>query len=155
MLKFEYRIYTSFNWTSKFAEEMKTCFFNSGFKFKNFKVLDNRNAKEKSELISEVEVVILAGGHVPTQNIFFQQINLKNELKTSNKIIIDFSAGSMNCSEEVYAQPELRGESLDPNYKKFFKGLGITKSQILPHYNLIKNEYLDGKRLFEEITYTN
>ncbi|MCG0773760.1 transposase [Lactiplantibacillus plantarum] len=31
--------------------------------------------------------------------------------------------------------------------------LGITKSQILPHYNLIKNEYLDGKRLFEEITY--
>ncbi|MCT3100950.1 peptidase E, partial [Lactococcus lactis] len=31
---------------------MKTCFFNSGFKFKNFKGLDNRNAKEKSELIS-------------------------------------------------------------------------------------------------------
>ena len=27
---------------------MKTCFFNSGVKFKNFKVLDNRNAKEKS-----------------------------------------------------------------------------------------------------------
>ncbi|MCT1179100.1 dipeptidase E, partial [Lactococcus lactis] len=46
---------------------MKTCFFNSGFKFKNFKVLDNRNAKEKSEIISEAEVVILAGGHVPTQ----------------------------------------------------------------------------------------
>ncbi|MCT1179047.1 peptidase E, partial [Lactococcus lactis] len=71
MLKFEYRICTSFNWTSKFAEEMKTCFFNSGFKFKNFKVLfkvlDNRNAKEKSEIISEAEVVILAGGHVPTQ----------------------------------------------------------------------------------------
>ncbi|MDN6221040.1 MAG: hypothetical protein L0J26_12525, partial [Lactococcus lactis] len=78
VLKFEYRICTSFNWTSKFAEEMKTCFFNSGFKFKNFKGLDNRNAKEKSELISEAEVVILAGGHVPTQNIFFQQINLKN-----------------------------------------------------------------------------
>lgn len=143
----------SYDLTDKFAEEMKTCFFNSGFKFKNFKVLDNRNAKEKSELISEAEVVILAGGHVPTQNIFFQQINLKNELKTANKIIIGFSAGSMNCSEEVYAQPELQGESLDPNYKRFLKGLGITKSQILPHYNLIKNEYLDGKRLFEEITY--
>ncbi|WP_260677755.1 type 1 glutamine amidotransferase family protein [Lactococcus lactis] len=61
----------------------------------------------------------------------------------------------MNCSEEVYAQPELQGESLDPNYKRFLKGLGITKSQILPHYNLIKNEDLDGKRLFEEITYTD
>lgn len=79
---------------------MKTCFFNSGFKFKNFKVLDNRNGKEKSEL------------------------------KTSNKIIIGFSAGSMNCSEEVYSQPELQGESLDPNYKRFLKGLGITKSLI-------------------------
>lgn len=33
--------------------------------------------------------------------------------------------------------------------------MGITKSQILPHYNLIKNEDLDGKRLFEEITYTD
>ncbi|MDZ9984631.1 hypothetical protein SM917_06030, partial [Escherichia coli] len=77
------------------------------------KGLDNRNAKEKSELISEAEVVILAGGHVPTQNIFFQQINLKNELKTSNKMIIGCSAGSMNGSEEVYAQPELQGESLD------------------------------------------
>ena len=66
---------------------MKTCFFNSGFKFKNFKVLDNRNAKEKSELISEVEVVILAGGHVPTQNIFFQQINLKNELKLQIRLL--------------------------------------------------------------------
>lgn len=59
---------------------MKTCFFNSGFKFKNFKVLDNRNAKEKSELISKAEVVVLAGGHVPTQNIFFQQINLKGSV---------------------------------------------------------------------------
>lgn len=59
----------------------------------------------------------------------------------------------MNYSEEVYAQPELQGESLDPNYKRFFKSLGITKSQILPHYNLIKSEYLDGKRRLEEITY--
>ena len=55
-------------------KKMKTCFFNSGFKFKNFKVLDNRNAKEKSELISEAEVVILAGGHVLTQNIFFNKL---------------------------------------------------------------------------------
>ncbi|KST91956.1 Type 1 glutamine amidotransferase-like domain-containing protein [Lactococcus lactis] len=143
----------SYGLTDKFSEEMKTCFFNSGFNFKKFKVLDNRNAKGKSELINEAEVVILAGGHVPTQNQFFQQINLKNELKNSNKIIIGFSAGSMNCSEEVYAQPELPGESLSPNYKRFLKGLGITKSQILPHYNLVKNEYLDGKKLFEEITY--
>ena len=53
---------------------MKTCFFNSGFKFKNFEGLDNRNAKEKSELISEAEVVILAGGHVQHKIYFFNKL---------------------------------------------------------------------------------
>ena len=37
------------------------------------------------------------------------------------------SAGSMNSSDIVYAQPELDGEVIDHNYKKFFKGLNLTK----------------------------
>ena len=74
---------------------MKTCFFNSGVKFKNFKVLDNRNAKEKSELISEAEVVILAGGHVPTpkkvlidmlEEMIHEQLNLIDKEELNNYI---------------------------------------------------------------------
>lgn len=61
----------------------------------------------------------------------------------------------MNCAEEVYAQPDLEGESISASYKRFLEGLGITKTQILPHYNLIKNDFLDGKKLFEEITYSD
>ena len=40
----------------------------------------------------------------------------------------------------VYAQPELEGAS---------------KLMILPHYQKIKDEVLDGKRLFEDITYSD
>lgn len=59
----------------------------------------------------------------------------------------------MNCAEEVYAQPELDGESLDHNYVRFIPGLGLTKTKLFPHYQDTKDSYLDGKRLFEDITY--
>lgn len=143
----------SYELTDKFSEEIRICFFNSGFEFGKFTVLDNRTVIEKKLLIREANTIILAGGHVPTQNTFFNEIDLKSELKNTNKVIIGISAGAMNCADEVYAQPDLEGESVSTNYKRFLKGLGITKSNILPHYNLIKDSYLDGKKLFEEITY--
>ncbi|GAB6692365.1 Type 1 glutamine amidotransferase-like domain-containing protein [Streptococcus uberis] len=143
----------SYELTDKFSDEMRFCFYNSGFNFIEYNVLDDRTVQKKHQLISEADVLILAGGHVPTQNKFFHEIDLKNELKNTDKVIIGFSAGSMNCAEEVYAQPDLEGESISLSYKRFLKGLDITKSQILPHYNLIKDDYLDGKKLFEEITY--
>lgn len=63
------------------------------------------------------------------------------------------SAGTMNSAEVVYAQPELEGESIDKEYERFLSGLGITKLMILPHYQDLKDDILDGKRLFEDITY--
>ena len=68
-------------------------------------------------------------------------------------MVFGISAGSMNSAEEVYAQPELDGESLDPDYKRFITGLGLTKTKLIPHYQDIKDRFLDGKRLFEDITY--
>lgn len=59
----------------------------------------------------------------------------------------------MNSAEVVYAQPELEGESIDKEYERFLSGLGITKLMILPHYQEVKNDILDGRRLFEDITY--
>lgn len=100
-------------------------------------------------------VLILAGGHVPTQNKFFEKIHLKEHIKNFDGILIGISAGSMNCAEIVYAQPELEGESIDKEYKRFLYGLGITKLMVLPHYQNIKNDILDGKRLFEDITYAD
>lgn len=117
-------------------------------------ICDNRNLGIIED-INDYDAVILTGGHVPTQNKFFEDINLKKYLKDYQGIVIGISAGSMNCADTVYAQPELDGESIDPNYRRFIKGLGITKYNVLPHYQDIKDDMLDEKRLFEDITYAD
>ena len=60
---------------------------------------------------------------------------------------------TMNSADLVYAQPEEAGEAVDPNYQKFITGLGLTGINVCPHYQMVKDFYLDGMRLFEEITY--
>ena len=124
----------------------------SGLSYKRIKICDKRN-DSLIHNITDYDVVILAGGHVPTQNRFFERIQLKECLKYFDGILIGISAGTMNSAQIVYAQPELNGESIDKDYKRFLPGLGITPLMILPHYQDIKDEILDGKRLFEDITY--
>ena len=48
--------------------------------------------------------------------------------------------------------PEEPGEAVDPDYQRFIPGLGLTTRNILPHYNQVKDNVLDGLRLFEDIT---
>lgn len=133
-------------------ECQKQAFKMSGLSYKTFNICDNRNSSALDN-ISEFDVLVLAGGHVPTQNEFFSRVDLKNKLKQYNGMIISWSAGSMNSAEVVYAQPELQGEGIDENYVKFIPGLGITKYMIIPHFQSIKNEVLDGLRVLEDITY--
>lgn len=124
----------------------------SGLPVEKIDICDDRDV-DCLKAISTYDVVILAGGHVPTQNAFFQRIHLKEVLKNFNGILMGISAGTMNCAETVYAQPELEGESMDPQYQRFLPGLGITSLMILPHYQEIKDAVLDGKRVMEDITY--
>lgn len=123
----------------------------SGLPTEEVTFCDSRN-EEIIENLTNYHVIILAGGHVPTQNAYFRKIGLKERLKDFNGILIGISAGSMNSAEIVYAQPELDGETLDPSYQRFIPGLGLTKLMILPHYQDIKDDILDGQT-FEEITY--
>ena len=74
-------------------------------------------------------------------------------MKRHDGIVIGISAGTMNSADRVYAQPELDGEAVDPDYKRYIRGLGLTKTNILPHYQMVKDSMLDGMRLFEDITY--
>ena len=115
---------------------------------------DERN-KEIIEQLSEMDVLILAGGHVPTQNSFMKRIGLKERLQAWDGLLIAWSAGSMNCAETVYAGPELPGEAIDPHYQRWISGLGITKTNILPHFETLRDEMLDGMRLIEDITYSD
>ncbi len=115
---------------------------------------DERN-KEIIERLPEIDVLILAGGHVPTQNSFMKTIGLKERLQSWDGLLIAWSAGSMNCAEMVYAGPELPGEAIDQNYQRWISGLGITKTNIFPHFEALKDEMLDGMRLIEDITYSD
>lgn len=124
----------------------------SGLSINRINIFDKRNGNFIHNIL-DYDVVILAGGHVPTQNRFFEEIRLKNCLKDFDGILIGISAGTMNSAEIVYAQPEVEGESIDIDYKRFLSGLEITPLMILPHYQDIKDEILDGKRLLEDITY--
>ena len=38
-------------------------------------------------------------------------------------------------------------------YKRFMEGLGITNKMIIPHYQDVKNDIVDGLRVMEDITY--
>lgn len=90
---------------------------------------------------------------MPTQNKFFRRIGLMQAMKGFDGIVIGISAGTMNCAETVYAQPEMPGESISRIYERFLEGLGLTRCNVLPHYQAVKNDMLDGKRLMEDITY--
>ena len=140
--------------TDRVAEEMAACFAEAGFLFSDFRFLDRRNQDEAQMLIWKSDFIILSGGHVPTQNAFFQEIGLRELLRNYQGVVLGISAGTMNAADRVYIQPEEPGESV-PEFQRFGEGLGITNINVLPHYQMVKDNYLDGRRLFEDITYAD
>lgn len=116
-------------------------------------VCDMRRGKILIDRLDNYDMVILGGGHVPTEKTFFDKIELPRALQHWDGIVMGISAGSMNCARVVYAQPELPGEADSPTYQRFIEGLGLTECNVLPHYQAVKDDYLDGRRLMEDITY--
>lgn len=139
--------------TASFGADVFSAFAEAGMPFSSYAVLDGYNWQDAAFLIENSDLIILAGGHVPTQNRFFNEIGLGQLLEYYEGVVLGISAGSMNMAEVVYAQPEDPGESIDPDYERFVPGLGLTTLQICPHYQKVRDAMLDGKRLFEDITY--
>lgn len=139
--------------TYGFAYDMADSFEEAGILFDEVEVLERENQAQCGELISGADLIFLVGGHVPTQNRFFRELGLREKLRDWDGVIVGVSAGSMNAAEVVYAQPEEPGEAVDPAYERFLPGLGLTKRNLIPHYNEDKDWTLDGLRLYEDITY--
>lgn len=118
---------------------------------KKFDVCDAQTP-ENVENLDKYSFILLGGGHVPTQNAFFRRINLFEKIRHFSGIVMGISAGSMNCASIVYAQPELSGEAVNPEYERYIEGLDLTDCQVLPHYQSVKDDILDGLHLFNEIT---
>lgn len=139
--------------TDMFVASIEKAFAQEGMLFSSLQILDRRTQNQCDSLLQKADLIFLSGGHVPTQNRFFQEIGLAEKLKGFEGIIIGISAGSMNSAQTVYAQPELKGEAVSESYQRFLPGLGLTKTMILPHYQIIKYLILDGLRVLEDITF--
>lgn len=127
-----------------FSEALKI----DGFSVADTIVVDNRYKGNLEETVLSSDVVLLCGGHVPTQNKYFKELRLKEILNKYRGVVIGQSAGSMNCSKIVYAQPENEAEFLDPGFEKYFDGLGLTEINVMPHMNRAKIDSLCGQTTY-------
>ncbi|HAB94722.1 MAG TPA: dipeptidase E [Lachnospiraceae bacterium] len=137
-------------------EDFERIFRETGLSLECMDLCDRRNGKDTVSNLGSYDMVILGGGHVPTEKDFFDEIGLREAFLNGygwDGIVMGISAGSMNCADVVYAQPEMPGEAVDPSYQKFIRGLGLTDVNVLPHYQAVKNDWIDGMRLMEDITY--
>ena len=66
--------------TDRVSSEMAAAFREAGMEFSRLYKLDRRNQGDAQMLIWKSDFIILSGGHVPTQNEFFQEIHLKELL---------------------------------------------------------------------------
>ena len=139
-----------------YSEVTRSAISLSDFAIEQFVMLDRQTIDQAPELVSSADLIFLSGGHVPTQNRFFQEMNLRallSDYSAKRAVIIGSSAGSMNSADPVYAMPELEGEASDPSFKRVLSGLGLTSVHIIPHLELTRYEMLDGLRLFEDILF--
>lgn len=140
-------------------KEMWDAFSLSGFDIEEMRVFDDRaigDSPEASlrEALRWADVLLLAGGHAPTQNAFLKKCKMKKILRDKSVfdgIIIGISAGSINAASEAYLIPELEGESLNPNFVRFTDGLGLSNLNIVPHLEYMSTRDLDGQKIIDEI----
>lgn len=133
---------------------LREAFPMSGLSVSRVDICDDRNP-EAIDMLQDTDVLVLAGGHVPSQNRFMNRLRLRERLQDYKGIVVAWSAGSMNCADTVYAGPELEGEAIDPLFERWIPGLGLTGINIFPHFQSLRNDYLDGMRLIEDITFAD
>ena len=137
--------------TYRFFNDMPGSFAEIGIPFARADVLIRENQDRCGELIANADVIFLCGGHVPTQNAFFQDIALRERLAGWDGVIVGVSAGSMNAADPAYAPPEEPGEAADPDYRHWLPGLGLTRTILFPHFQKARYDVIDGQRLLEDI----
>ena len=139
--------------TRSVKKGMSDCIHKSGIRTGTITMLERRNAHRAAELVRQADWVVLCGGHTPTQNRFIHEIGLRKLLQDFPGVVMGCSAGSMNCADKVYAHPELPGEVVDPAYRRWLTGLGLTDINLIPHLEQVRNYRVDGRRLLEDVAF--
>ena len=135
--------------TDMYSSAVRKSFELDGFTFNKFNVIDYRFNQNIEDVVNDSDIVFLCGGHVSTQNTFFDDIALKDILSRYNGIVIGQSAGSMNSASTVYDQPVTVEEFHNTEFKKQYPGVGLTNISIMPHMNMAKEEMLEGMTTYD------
>lgn len=148
----------------KFEENDMTLIFyreafkRSGFEVECFDMLDARYKDDFDfERFASYDVLIFGSGRMPDQYALMKELHLREFLQgegdvTFDGIVLGISAGAMNCAEIAYNWPEEPGDTIDPEFQLFYQGLGVVKTQILPHFQDRYEMQVDGRSLFYDIT---
>lgn len=136
-----------------FAADIASLLEKEGVEISSLSILDNRNKGKAASLFNKCNLVVLAGGHTPTQNKFFSSFPLKMLLSRFKGTLLGISAGSMNSGKDVYFMPEEEGETKSDECNKISKGLGLTNLIIIPHYRPDESDTLDGINLYKDVVY--
>ena len=135
---------------SEMGEFFADAFFEAGFNLAEFTVMDRQNNLPSSEILS-YDVIILGGGHIPTQMDFFYEIDLKETLSEYTGVLIGISAGSMALAKVIYALPEYEDEFFNLFYTRFIPGLALTDYQIIPHFNMNQDYIFEDVPLYDVV----
>jgi len=115
----------------------------SGLTFEEYLVLDGRGKEKITSILKECDLIFLCGGNTLTQNMFFNNVCLKEYLRNIDSVIVGISAGSINLADNVYNSPE---SWEDLNDSPYLKGLGLTTINIEPHF-VLEDLSDDNKKL--------
>ena len=124
----------------------------SGLTFKEYLVLDGRAKGNIDDILKDSDLIFLCGGNTLTQNIFFNNVGLKEYLRSINSVIVGISAGSINSANDVYNSPE---SEEDLKNSPYLNGLDLTTINIEPHFILEDssdncNKKLQRKEILKE-----
>ena len=119
----------------------------SGINFKENVVLDNRNKDDIANVLKNSSLIFLSGGDTLKQNIFFNEINLKEYIKNIDACIVGISAGAINSAKIVFNSPEEEKDLTNPS---ILEGLGLTTINVEPHFDCDKISKIQMDAILKE-----
>ncbi len=123
--------------TDRYCDYFLKMFLDCGVVFSDVKVVDSRMTKfQAQKVITESDVVWLAGGDTPTQYQYFEEYGLVSCLRKHQGVIIGMSAGSINMSKTAICAIASQHDQLS-----IYEALGIVDFSVTPHFN--KNNISD------------
>ena len=113
-------------------------FKNVGIKFnKNIIITPDMNKEDAKQNVREANFIMLMGGDPFKQKKLCEDLELMDELKKYDGIMLGFSAGAMLMSKYIIVTP------CSEEYPDFHieEGLNLDEISIYPHNNIDKEEY--------------